>query len=82
MTWTLAAHWEAAAPGRTITVMYEDLVANPEAAIREAMAACGMEFEPAALRFHDAARERAVHTASQAQVCVGGKGGGSTCTRV
>ena len=72
MTWTLAAHWEAAAPGRVTTVLYEDLVAHPEAVIREVMDACGLDFEPGVLRFQDAAKGRAVHTASQAQVGVGG----------
>lgn len=68
MTWTLAAHWAAAAPGRMHTVLYEDLVAHPEEAIREVLAACGLAFEPSVLQFHDSAREQGIHTASQAQV--------------
>ncbi|GBF94412.1 chromatin-remodeling complex ATPase chain [Raphidocelis subcapitata] len=70
--WGLAAHWEAAAPGRFHTLLYEDLVANPEAAASEALRACrlGLEFEPQMLKFHesDPTRGRGVHTASQTQV--------------
>jgi hypothetical protein len=66
--WALAEHWEAAAPGRIHTVLYEDLVAHPEAAVRELLAACGLAYEPAVLKFHERAPGRGVHTASQAQV--------------
>ena len=52
-TWALADHWSAAAPGRVHTVLYEDVVARPEAALREALAACGLAFEPRVLRFYE-----------------------------
>jgi hypothetical protein len=66
--WALADHWEAVAPGRVHTVLYEDLVAHPEAAARELLAACGLEYEPGVLKFHERAGGQGVHTASQAQV--------------
>ena len=68
--WALAEHWERAAPGRLATVLYEDLVAHPEAAVREVLGACGIGFEPRVLAFHEASAGAAqgVLTASQAQV--------------
>jgi tetratricopeptide (TPR) repeat protein len=62
----LMDHWRTVLPGRIIDVRYEELVADPEAAIRRLLAACGLEFDPACLAFHRA--ERAVLTRSLAQV--------------
>jgi tetratricopeptide (TPR) repeat protein len=45
---------------------YEDLLADPEARVRELLAACDLGFDPACLDFHRAARS--VRTASAAQV--------------
>jgi hypothetical protein len=47
-------------------VGYEDLVRAPEAGIKALLAAAGLAWDPAALRFFE--RERAVATASAAQV--------------
>lgn len=45
---------------------YEDLQANPETGVRALLADCGLDFDPACLAFHAAARS--VRTASAAQV--------------
>ena len=59
-------HWAAVLPGRVSEVSYEDLVRAPEAGTRALLAAAGLDWDPAALRFFE--RERAVATASAAQV--------------
>lgn len=53
--------------------MYEDLIADPEAVVSELLAACGLQYEPAVLRFHEVSKSKpggtpGVLTASQAQV--------------
>ena len=53
--------WVAAEPRKL-----EDLLANPEANTRALLMACGLDFDPACLRFHEAKRE--VRTASAPQV--------------
>lgn len=53
-------------PERAHLVRYEDLVADPQARVRELLGACGLAFDPACLEFHRAARS--VRTASAAQV--------------
>ena len=45
---------------------HEALIAEPESAVRALLAHCGLPFDPACLRFHEA--ERDVRTASAAQV--------------
>ena len=45
---------------------YEDLIAHPEARVRELLSACGLAFDPACLDFHRAGRS--VRTASASQV--------------
>jgi tetratricopeptide (TPR) repeat protein len=62
----LMAHFDAVLPGRVHRVIYEDLVAEPEAQVRRLLAYCGLPFEPACLRFYE--NERAVRTASSEQV--------------
>ncbi len=62
----LMAHFDAVLPGRVHRVIYEQMVAHPEAEIRALLAHCGLEFEPACLDFHRT--ERAVRTASSEQV--------------
>jgi len=62
----LARHWSRVLPGRLLTVMYEDLVANQEAVTREILSHCGLEFEEQVLNFHQL--ERGVQTASLSQV--------------
>lgn len=62
----LMAHFDAALPGRIHRVIYEDMVADPEAQTRALLAYCGLPFEEACLKFHET--ERAVRTASSEQV--------------
>ncbi|MHC8508453.1 MAG: tetratricopeptide repeat-containing sulfotransferase family protein [Rhodospirillales bacterium] len=62
----LAAHWREMSAARLTEIAYEDLIENPEAAVRRVLAALGLEFDPACLAFHE--REGAVLTASDWQV--------------
>ena len=58
--------WKARHPDWIGDHRYEDLIVNPEAAVRALLAHCGLEFDPACLKFHEV--ERDVRTASAAQV--------------
>jgi tetratricopeptide (TPR) repeat protein len=60
------AHWDRLLPGRVIDVVYERLVADPEAEIRRLLAACGLPWDDACLSFHET--RRPVGTASASQV--------------
>jgi len=60
------AQWCAQYPQRIRTQSYEALIADPESQTRELLAFCGLDFDPACLRFHDA--PRSVRTASASQV--------------
>ncbi|HEY0650062.1 tetratricopeptide repeat-containing sulfotransferase family protein [Phenylobacterium sp.] len=62
----LMAHFDAVLPGRVHRVIYERLVADPEGQTRALLAACGLPFEDACLRFYE--NDRAVRTASSEQV--------------
>jgi len=62
----LMAHFDAVLPGRIHRVIYEDLVADPEAEVRRLLAYCGLPFEEGCLRFYE--NDRAVRTASSEQV--------------
>jgi len=62
----LMAHFDAVLPGRVHRVIYEELVADPEAQTRALLEACGLPFEEACLRFYD--NKRAVRTPSSEQV--------------
>jgi tetratricopeptide (TPR) repeat protein len=72
----LAAYWRdyertvrffaARDPRRFRAQSYEAFVADPEGQTRELLEFCGLPFDPACLRFHEA--ERSVRTASAAQV--------------
>jgi tetratricopeptide (TPR) repeat protein len=60
-------HWRAVLPGRVIDVSYEALVGDPEGRIRWLVTeACGLEWDPACLNFHQT--EATVRTASATQV--------------
>jgi Sulfotransferase family len=59
-------HWKHLLPGRILEVVYERLVAEPEAEIRRLLAACGLPWNDACLSFHE--NRRAVGTASLSQV--------------
>jgi hypothetical protein len=58
--------WHALYPQRIRAQSYEALLADPETQTRELLAFCGLEFDPACLRPHEA--QRSVRTASAAQV--------------
>jgi Tfp pilus assembly protein PilF len=63
----LMDHWrEVLPPGVMIDVQYEDLVADLEGGARRLIAHCGLEWDDACLRFHEA--KRPVRSASLAQV--------------
>ena len=62
----LMAHFDAVLPGRVHRVIYEAMIADPEAEIRALLDHCGLPFEDACLTPHKT--ERAVRTASSEQV--------------
>jgi len=63
----IMTHWDEALPGRVLAVEHEALVAEPPTRIRALVAeACGLDWDPACLRFDRSAR--GVTTASGAQV--------------
>lgn len=62
---TMAA-WDRAYPGRVHRVEYEQLVADPHRMIPEILTVCGLPFNEACLKPHEAAR--GVRTASALQV--------------
>jgi hypothetical protein len=59
-------HVDDVLPGRVHRVLYERMVDDTETEVRALLAACGLDFEAACLRFHET--ERAVRTASSEQV--------------
>ena len=62
----LMDHWKQVAPGFTLDVRYEDVVADLEGQVRRILDFCHLPFEDDCLRFHET--ERAVKTASSEQV--------------
>ncbi|MDP4823862.1 MAG: sulfotransferase, partial [Aestuariivirgaceae bacterium] len=62
----LMAHWRSVLPGALHTHGYEEMVTDPEAAIRALLAACGLPFDEACLAYHKT--PRAVMTFSRWQV--------------
>lgn len=62
----LMRHWDEVLPGRVLRVLNEDLIDEPEREIRRILDYCGLEMEPAVLRFHET--KRPVRTASSEQV--------------
>lgn len=59
-------HFDTALPGRVIRLQHEELLDDPEAAIRALLERMGLPFEEACLRFHE--NKRAVRTPSAEQV--------------
>lgn len=59
-------HWDRVLPGKVLTVQYEELVQDPEAAVRVLLGHVGVAFDPACLEFHKT--RRPVRTASSEQV--------------
>jgi tetratricopeptide (TPR) repeat protein len=62
----LMAHWREVLPVPIVEVSYESVVADVETEARRLVAACGLEWEPACLDFHQT--RRVVQTASFSQV--------------
>jgi tetratricopeptide (TPR) repeat protein len=62
----LMDHWRRAMPAPIHEVQYENTVADLEGVARSLLAACGLEYEPACLEFHQT--KRRVKTASIGQV--------------
>src|SRR5690606_6769368 len=62
----LSRHWLDLYPERVYDMVYEELLANPEATTRALLAFCELPFDAACLRFHEIRRN--VRTASAAQV--------------
>ena len=62
----IMARWNRVLPGRVVDVVYERLVADPEAETRRLLAACGLTWNDACLRFYE--NRRPVTTASVSQV--------------
>ena len=62
----LMAHFDAVLPRRVHRVIYEQMIAEPEAQVRALLDYCGLPFEEACLRFYE--NDRAVRTASSEQV--------------
>lgn len=59
-------HWKTRYPGRVHELVYEDLIADPNAQVHALLEFCGLPFENACLKFHASARR--VSTPSAAQV--------------
>ena len=62
----LMAHFDSVLPGYVHRILYERLIEDPGAEVRRLLEHCGLDFEPACLRFHETARP--VRTASSEQV--------------
>ncbi|HEX3652433.1 MAG TPA: sulfotransferase [Rhizomicrobium sp.] len=62
----LMAHFDRVLPGRIHRVIYEDMVANPEAEVRKLLDYLGLPFEEKCLRFYET--KRTVLTPSSEQV--------------
>lgn len=62
----LMQHWDAVLPGKVLTVMYEDLVADLEGQVQRLLNYCGLPMEQACLNFHET--ERPIESASSEQV--------------
>jgi tetratricopeptide (TPR) repeat protein len=63
---SLMAHWRAVLPVPILEVAYEEAVADLEPVARRLIAACGLDWEPACLAFHET--RRPIRTASVTQV--------------
>ena len=62
----LMAHYDEVLPGRVHRVIYEENVEDTETEVRKLLDYCGLDFEPACLRFFE--NQRPVRTASSEQV--------------
>ena len=62
----IVAYWDEVLPGRVLHVSHEAILADPEVEVRKLVAACGLEWDDACLRFYET--NRPVRTASSSQV--------------
>lgn len=62
----LMAHWNAVLPERVFELQYEDMIDEPESAMRQLVAFCDLPWEDGCLRFTE--NDRAVRTPSNWQV--------------
>ena len=62
----LMDHWDRVLPGKILRVQHEDVVADLEGSVRRVLDHCGLDFEPACLKFYN--NDRSVRTASSEQV--------------
>ena len=62
----LMEFWKRELPGFVHTLYYEELIEDPESRVLELLAFCGLDWDPACLRFHET--RRPVATASNSQV--------------
>ena len=62
----LMDHWDEVLPGRVMHLQYEQLIRDPQEAVRRLLDHCGLPFEAATLNFHE--NRRPVRTASSEQV--------------
>jgi hypothetical protein len=62
----LMNHWDAVLPGKVLHLSYEDLIAAPDANIRQLLAHCGLDFNPRCLQFQET--QRPIRTSSSEQV--------------
>ena len=63
---SLMEHFDRVAPGRVHRVIYEDMVSDTEAQVRRLLSYCGVDFEPACMRFFET--DRVARTSSSEQV--------------
>ncbi|MCK5359088.1 MAG: sulfotransferase, partial [Gammaproteobacteria bacterium] len=62
----LMEHWKKTLDIKIIELEYEKVIANPEDEMRNLLEQCGIEWDPACLKFHE--NKRAVMTPSYDQV--------------
>ncbi|ANO52371.1 tetratricopeptide repeat-containing sulfotransferase family protein [Woeseia oceani] len=63
---TLMDHWDKVLAGKVLCMLYEDVVADTEAAVRRLLQHCELGYQDACLRFFE--NQRPVRTASSEQV--------------
>jgi tetratricopeptide (TPR) repeat protein len=62
----LMKHWDVLLPGSLLRVHYEDVVDDLESSVRQILGFCGLDYEPACLKFHET--RRSVNSVSSEQV--------------
>ena len=65
-TWALNSHYDSVLEKPVMVLKYEDFVADQDGQTRRVLGQCGLDYDPACLRFHD--NPRHAPTPSYAQV--------------